>query len=49
MTHKGAKETETEEVLGDFLKRTPYLPGGRKCKVNFKVHSTFFDKFLLGH
>ena len=33
-THHGAKETEIEEVVGDFLKRTPFLPGGKKWKVN---------------
>nr|XP_054759088.1 uncharacterized protein LOC129265124 [Lytechinus pictus] len=31
-THQGVKETDIEEVLGDFLKRTPYLPGGSKWK-----------------
>nr|XP_054760388.1 uncharacterized protein LOC129266559 [Lytechinus pictus] len=33
-THQGVKETDIEEVLGDFLKRTPYLPGGSKWRVN---------------
>ena len=33
-TDQGAKEMEIEEVVGDFLKRTPFLPGGKKWKVN---------------
>ncbi|XP_030851176.1 uncharacterized protein LOC115928253 [Strongylocentrotus purpuratus] len=34
--HVGAKESEIEEVVGDYLKRTPFLPGGSKYmyKVN---------------
>ncbi|XP_041470152.1 uncharacterized protein LOC121419762 [Lytechinus variegatus] len=30
--HEGTTEPEVEEVIGDYLKRTPFLPGGNKHK-----------------
>ena len=32
--HEGTTEPEVEEVIGDYLKRIPFLPGGNKHKVS---------------
>ena len=32
--HHGTKEDSIEKCLGEYMKRTTFLPGGKKYKVN---------------